>query len=193
VGANRPNFANPLCARFPYVRPMRSETCRLVGPSGQRARCDEGNAHKDPRSRCTRSFAQDGEGRAREKQRRDVSYAAADFGVASEKWWPADRTARPCSSAHNRLVLTELFAMNVGSSRVVYTILPNRANSSHKQRCLKSSRSEIQPVGRRATIHKPTTPRQRYLFGAARTIRWAMVAIRYFRKLVSRELRSRGK
>jgi len=39
-----------------------------------------------------------------------------------------------------------------------------------------------------ATIHKPTTPRQRYLFGAARTIRWAMVAIRYFRKLVSREL-----
>jgi hypothetical protein len=44
-----------------------------------------------------------------------------------------------------------------------------------------------------ATIHKPATPRQRYLFGAARTIRWAMVAIRYFRKLVSRELRSRGK
>jgi hypothetical protein len=88
-----------------------------------------------------------------------------------------------------------IFALGVllTSNRLIERDRFAGANSSHKQRCLKSSRSEIQPVGRRATIHKPTTPRQRYLFGAARTIRWAMVAIRYFRKLVSRELRSRGK
>ena len=30
VGANRPNFANPLCARFPYVRPHGIGACRLV-------------------------------------------------------------------------------------------------------------------------------------------------------------------
>src|ERR1700722_13698357 len=37
VGANRPNFANPLCARFPYVRPRAIGGVPIRGSEGSGA------------------------------------------------------------------------------------------------------------------------------------------------------------